>query len=386
MKIRLLALTLILVLIAGIVPFAAAQDTPDPKQELNCLGLSADDCTIVQTSMDNMSKVNSVSPTVQFTIAIAGASAVAPGMAMDTSTDLQATGAVVIDHEAAASDKPYKGVTLSFDVTGTSNSGTKASPMNVSFALVDGVVYFKDDSGAWKGIAIDDLMSHPEAMQAIVGNMPGTSMMGMDLGAQMMPGMMGQMDQMGTLDPTKSDMANPMLSSLLATPGFLSQTRLADETLMGQNMHVFAYTGDIATALQSADLQKALTDAFTGGAAAGGSAAPGGMGGQMGMMIPALLQSTTGTVTLTRWIGADDQFVHQVSLVVDTQIDLFGGMSSSSSKVTPIPPITVKVNMTVSLDKINDTAAPTAPEGATIISAADLIPTPEGTPEATPAQ
>lgn len=386
MKIRLLAFLAILVLVAGIVPVAAAQNNPDP-QKLNCLNLSTDDCAIVQASLDNINNMNSFSLTMSVTEALAGAEAIAPGMGLDSSTDLKGSGAVVIDHAAMTSDAPYNGVSMSFDVTGNSSSNGTAQPVDTSFVLVDGVVYFKDDSGAWKGVAIDDMMKHPEVMQGLMASIPGTSMMGMSLPPEMLNGMMGDMGQFGGTS-AQGAMGNLNLGgldpmTLLDIPGFISQKRLADEDMMGQTMQVFAYTGDIGTLLQSSDLQQALTDAMSGGAASG--APSGGMGGQMAMMIPALLQSTTGTMTVTRWIGADDQFMHQVSLVVDAQIDLFGG-APASSKVTPIPPITLKLDATFGLDKINDTAAPTAPEGATIVSAADLVPTTEGTPEATPAQ
>lgn len=383
MKVRFFAFLAILVLVAGLVPVAAAQD--DTSAQINCLNLSKDDCTIVQTSLDNLNKIDSLTPSFSLTEAIAGAEAVAPGMGLDSSADIKGSGALVLDRDVLKSDTPYKGATMSFDITGTSNMNGKDTPVDASIALVDGVLYWKDSTtGDWKGVAVADIKDHAaDFMTAMMSmNSSSSGMMGGMMGS-MMPAIMGQMGQMNGANPgTDMSAMGDHLTAMLQIPGFVKQERLDDADLLGQKMAVFAYTGDIGVLLKSKDFQKTVNDAMS---SMSSGAQSGGAGGQMALMIPALLESTTGTVKLTRWIGTDDQFIHQVALDVDCTIDLFGSAASANSKATPIPPITLKVNVTFTMDKINSTTAPTAPDGATIIPADSLFPKPESTPEATPA-
>lgn len=361
MKFRLFALVVLVALIAGIVPFAAAQDAPP---DLNCLGLSEADCAIVTAANDNFPNVQSFSDNFAFSASITGADAVMGGMgnmAIDTNVSAEGSGTFAIDHSLMTEEAPYAGVSMSMDVTGQSNGGS--APF--SFVIVDGNFYIKDaETGAWKGSAISELASQDDM-----------TMFGMPMGDMMS----GDMTQMGDMEH------NPMLAGLLQLPGLLTQERLADETIDGANTAVFAYTLDLATLFSSPDVQKAVSDLMTQAMAANSQAgansqASSAMAQQMMGMFPIILQSTTGSVTFKRWVGVDDQFVHKFELDVNGQIDLFGGAASTSSNVTPIPPIEVKLNLAVNLSNINATTAPVAPEGATIVPANELFPNPEATP------
>src|SRR5207244_3049104 len=83
-----------------------------------------------------------------------GASAMMGAVMSASSVNIQGSGALVIDHAAMTKDAPYKGVAVSFDVTGSATFAGKTTPTNGGFVLVDGVVYWKDDTGAWKGVPI----------------------------------------------------------------------------------------------------------------------------------------------------------------------------------------------------------------------------------------
>ncbi len=361
MKSRIFALLALVVLMAGIVPLAAAQEVPN----LNCLDLSEADCAIVNAALENTANMQSFTQTFSFSQSLSGADMLMAGMgpaggSMDSATTAEGSGPIAIDLTQMAGDEPYKGVSMAFEVTGTSgtDSGT------VSFVIVDGIFYIQDEDGAWKGVAISDLMQ-----------MDGMTVFGMNMSPEQMAGMAS--DPMSALTEVKAGDLD--LASVLQIPGFLTQTRLADETVDGQNMAVFSFTADLATLFQTEAVKQALSETIAGLMSSGAASGQGGaMMQQMGAMFPVLLESTTGAVTLTRWIGVDDQFAHRLELDISAIIDLFGG--ATSANVTPIPPIEFKLNLTVDMTDINATAAPTAPEGAVIVPASEFIPQPEATP------
>lgn len=353
MKYRLWILTALLALCAALVPSAAAQDIAD----LNCLNLAEADCATVTTALNNIANMDSFMQSFSFTQSISGADAVVPGMGLDSSTVSQGSGPFVVNREQINGETPYMGVSLAFDVSSqASGGGQEDRAGDVSFVIVDGVFYLQDQAtGEWKGAPVEALMEgHDNAMSA------------MDTGSTMMtnPPALGEIEVFGI-----------NLVSLLQLPGFLTQSRLADEQIDGQTMAVFQLSGDLAVLLQNEDVQAALGTLLAESMGSGNNA----MSGQLAMMMPVILESTTGTATLTRWIGADDGFAHRLALNVDAAIDLFG--SSSASNATPIPPIQVNLNLTVDIADINATAAPTAPAGALMVTPEELMPQPEATPE-----
>lgn len=357
MKFRMFALLVLVALTVGLIPAAAAQDVPN----LNCLDLSEADCAIVNASLANTVKMQSFNQTFSFSQSLTGSSALMPNGGMDTTNTAEGSGVFVVDPSKMTEEAPYAGASAAFDVSGTFDDGS----FDTSFVIVDGTFYVQDEAGAWKGAPITELMEQ--------GGMAGVTVMDMtpeELAAF-------SADPIAALSEVKAGDVD--LLSVLQTPGFLKQERLADETIDGQNTAVFSFTGDLATLFQNEDVKQALSETIaqmmSSGAAGGQSSA---MMQQMGTMFPVLLESTTGTVTVTRWIGVDDQFTHRFVVDVDAIIDLFGGATAANA--TPIPPIEFKLNLTVNLTDINTTAAPTAPEGAAIVPAAELFPSPEATP------
>lgn len=350
MKYRLVIAAVLLALCAALVPAAAAQDFAD----LNCLNLSEADCIIVTTALNNIARMDSFTQRFSFSQSVSGAEAVVPGMGLDSSTQAQGSGPFVIDREKASPDAPYMGVSMALDVSGQTSGGRQEDRAGETrFVIVDGVFYLKDQvTGEWKGVPVEALIkSQPDAM----------SMMSAGSAVMSSPAALDEILDFNLLE-------------LLQTPGFLSQARLADESIDGQTMAVFQFSGDLGALLQNQDAQAALGLALAD-AMGGGS---GGMSGQLAMMMPVILESTTGTLTLTRWIGVDDGFAHRIAINIDAAIDLFGGAGASNA--TPIPPILVNLNLTVDLAAINATAAPTAPAGAVMVSPQELLPQPQATP------
>jgi hypothetical protein len=243
---------------------------------------------------------------------------------------------------------------VAMDISGSATTSDGEQSGDVNFVVADSNLYIQDaDSGAWRGSALADLAENSDDITVFA--MPLHDVIGMGMGSMDSEMLPENFDVMG----------------LLQTPGFLNQERLADETVGGQNMAVFAYTADLGVLLANEDFQAAVSEMS---AAASDSEDP--MAQQMAMMLPILLENASGTVTLTRWIGVDDQLPYRVTLVVDTAVDL--GIKSGNG--TAVPPIEVKLDFAVDLSDINSTTAPTVPADATIVPADELFPNPEIVP------
>lgn len=352
MKRQLIGLLAAAALALGALP-AVAQD----HKELNCLGLSDDDCAFVQQSVANISNLESFTYNFTFSGGISNASQIVQGI--DTSITAQGSGAFAIDASQRTADAPYAGVSLALDVNGTVTNDDGDTSGGANLIIADGNVYMQDaDSGAWKGVSLADLQQHPDALSF--------SFMGMDIPA-------AQVMQAGTgLSMMASSQGGGLmadgvdLSALLQVPDFLNQTRLPDETIDGQTTAVFGYTADIGVLMANEDVQAAIAQMSD---SAGNSEDP--MAQQMAMMLPILLQNTTGTVTLTRWIGTDDGLPRRIAFNLDSAVDL--GIKSGNG--TPVPPIEIKLAFTVDLTGINSTDAPAPPEGATLVPAESFMST-----------
>jgi hypothetical protein len=354
MKLRLTALLLLGLIALGALPVIAQDQAAESA--LNCLGLSDSDCAFVKQSAENTSKIQSFSHTFTFAASVTNASQIVEGL--DTSVSAQGSGTVAIDSSQMTDAAPYGGISLSLDLSGTISDSDGDKSGDTSLVIADSNVYLKDsDSGAWRGTKLADLAQHPEVL--------AFSFMGMDIPAAQIVQMGAGIGTIGSgqIGTLKADGMDVM--GLLQVPGFLSQTRLPDETVGGQNTAVFAYTADIGVLLSNPDVQKSIANMSD---SAGGNDNP--MVQQMALMLPVLLQNTSGTVTLTRWLGTDDGLPRRVVFDLNAPVDL--GIKSGNG--TPIPPIEIKLNLAVDLSAINSTSTPTAPDGATLVSPQQFLP------------
>jgi hypothetical protein len=161
MKSRVLAILLVFVFVLGMISPASAQ-TMDP-----CLGLSADDCAILQASDANDTEVKSLTLSFDFSLELnnlAAASAMMgtadEGVPNTITITASAKGSPIVMN-AAASD-PMAALAMAMDVDysvaglgeGTDQSGT------FSYVIADGIFYAKDPAtGQWKGAALSDIAS-----------------------------------------------------------------------------------------------------------------------------------------------------------------------------------------------------------------------------------
>ncbi|MBZ0286853.1 MAG: hypothetical protein K8I30_04510, partial [Anaerolineae bacterium] len=281
MKVRLLGLLCAALFTFG-MSLAAAQD----QTTLDCLGLSESDCAIVQKAAANLSNIESLTYNFTFSAGISNASNIVQGI--DGSITAQGSGTFAHNPAQADPASPYSSINLALDLSGTVTGSDGEQSGAAHLVIADGNIYLQDDSGAWRGTVLSDLAQHPDAQSFSFMSLPV-----MQLGAGMA---MMSSGQGGSLTVEGMD-----VMALLQAPGFLNQARLGDETLDGQNTAVFSHTADIGALMTNPAVQGAIAGM---GDSTTGSEDP--MAQQMAMMLPILLENTTGTVTLTRWIGTDD--------------------------------------------------------------------------------
>ncbi|MEO8608486.1 MAG: hypothetical protein ABI690_11415 [Chloroflexota bacterium] len=356
MKLRLITLLCIGLLLgmAKLMP-AAAQDQASVSA-LNCLGLSDSDCALVKQSAENTSKIQSFAHNFTFSASVSNASQIVQGF--DSAVSAQGSGAFAIDNSQTTEATPYAGVSLSINLSSTINDSHGETSGDTTLLIAAGNAYLKDPAtGLWRGTSLAGLAQHPEVLSF--------PFMGIDIPAAQIVQMGVGMTEMGSGQTGTLTADGIDVMALLQVPGFLNQTRLADETIGGQNTAVFAYTADIGVLLSNPDVQKSLANLSDSAGTSDNS-----MVQQMAFILPVLLQNASGTVTLTRWIGTDDGLPHRVVLDINAPVDL--GIKSGNG--TPIPPIELKLNFTLDLSAINSTTAPTVPDGATLVPAQQFLP------------
>lgn len=342
MKSRIWALLIVIILALGLVSVASAQD------DMTCMGLSSDDCAILQAADANSANIKSFTTNFQFNLTVGGLESVQPGMG-EVNIRADGSGPIVMDESKMTADDPTAGLGMAMTINGsTSGTGEDASG-SISFVIADGNFYLQNPAtGEWEGTALSGVMDEL-----------GSS------GLPLSPDMLSGEAASAATDPTamlsQLGLAEEDVMKIVQTPGFLVQERLADESMMGQNMYPFAFTIDFVPLFSSADFQQLLTTLSQ--SSSDPSMAQVGM---MGQMLPMLVKE--GSIKMTRWVGADDQFIHRFALDINANVDvsMLAG-STGDSSAAPTGPITLKMSLVVDLTDINNTAAPAAPEGAKIV-------------------
>jgi hypothetical protein len=352
MKSRVLAILLVFVFVLGMVSTASAQEM-DP-----CLGLSADDCAFLQASDAKSAEIQSFTLNFDFNLELDNLAAAAMMMgSTDASTPntitvtANASNSPVVMNSAAAD--PSSALAMAMDVNASvTGTGTGDESGTFSFVIVDGVFYAKDpETGEWKGMTLEDAASQ-------------LSDSGMPFDPSSL--LQGDASELGSMtDPSaalaQAGLAPEDVEALMSVPGFVGQQRVADADMEGQTMAVFESKVDFVPLLTSQELQEILTKM-----SASSSDPNAAQVGQMGMLLPMLVKE--GNITLTRWIGVDDQYLHRLTLDINIAVDLAAMMGAAGGEAGQAEPITLKLTLDVGLNNINSTTAPVAPEGAVMVT------------------
>ncbi|MBI5667065.1 MAG: hypothetical protein HZC41_03585 [Chloroflexi bacterium] len=348
MKSRLWALVLVFVLVVGMISTVSAQEM-DP-----CLGLSSDDCAILQAA--DTATLNSFTASFDFNLQLTGLGTLS---AMMGSADEGAPESITITANASNSPivmnpdaaDPSSALAMAMDVNGSISGlgeGTDTSG-TFSFVIVDGVFYAKDpETGQWHGMTLEDAAA--------------------ELGGAGLPVdpsslLQGDMSSMGAAtDPAaalaEAGLAPEDVEALMNVEGFLGQQRVADTELHGQPMATFESTVDISALLASSEFQNILMKASQSSDNPDAAQVA-----QIGMMLPMLVKEAN--VKLTRWIGVNDQLPHRMMLDVNATLDIGAMMGAAGGSDAPqMEPVVFKMTLDIELDQHNATTAPVAPEGA----------------------
>lgn len=364
-KHRISLLLLVFACLLALAPGANAQDT-------DCLNLSAEDCAILTAAEANSENVNSFYMNFAFDFTLGGLEALAPEAAGGVEFHLSGKGPLVGNpaaDETAMMSGDMSAIFNAFQMQMDGNISLTAPDESMSspfsFVITDGTLYFQDpETQQWMGMPGETLSALVEQSMGFMGAMGGTG--GVDPSTLSDPTAM-----MGQLPPELlTALSSIDFEALAATPGFLNYQRLADQEMMGQAMSPFQFTADFGALFKSPEFQSALSELST--AALSSTDPDAAQAAQVLMVLPMFLQGTTGTFSVTQWVGATDQFIHQVAIDLEGSVDLsmLAAMSGDTSggQTAQMPPVTFDLHIEVSFDQINGTFDIVAPEGAEMIT------------------
>ena len=166
-----------------------------------------------------------------------------------------------------------------------------------------------------------------------------------------------EMDGAGAADPADIAMALEGLDLSAA----VSTTREADAEMMGQSMAVFTTNVDAAqvvvTLLTFPPVLQALMDAMGGDTAGMDEMELTPEDVQMlGMIFAPMLAGTQ--ISLTRWVGVDDGYIHHIEFLTDLSLDV---SMFASGEGAPTEPIVGNISLTSDLANFNESFDITPP-------------------------
>ena len=224
------------------------------------------------------------------------------------------------------------------------------SSITVEMLIVDGVGYLNMDtlvglmppnSGmptGWQGLDFAEVIT----------------MMGPSMGSTMSMGSVGNMG--GMMNPSAS-IGKMDQSAMAAMSEFTSMTRLADADVNGTPVAVFQTNIDLA--------QLANSDAVMNAMSADPSMAM--QMQQLGTMTDGL---TAGNVSITQYVGLNDNIVYQTEMLLTASLD---ATAFDSTAPAGSPPVDLNVNGRFTRSNVNAAPAISAPAGATINPAETLF-------------
>ena len=326
---KMFVLSLLLVALMGLfIPTTSAQmgGTVDP-----CLGLSQADCAVINNATANMATVTSFVQTFTLNVEMSGFELPDNASALT----LQVAGSGPVSMSAT-------GLNLNLPMTATVGGVTA----EVGFHVVDDVVY----------LAIPD---------GVIGIQGATELAASFLGSQLG----GSADMLGGMGGM---MSPDMLLSFLPVSDYLSHVRGADTSVMGMNLSPFVFTADISGMINSPEVSMIISSIGPMLGGMGGTSLPAEATAAL-QALPALLQSLTLQFDVTQYVGSDN-YIHKVSFNLNFAIDpttLASVVPGGIEGVTG--PISVVVNFDVELTELNQPQTVTAPEGAIILTAEQLM-------------
>lgn len=331
-----LAFIMMLVLALTIAPSVSAQED-------GCFNLSAEDCAIINAATANSNNITSFNQNFSIDFTASGLETLAmfsPGVPPEVSFNVVGSGPFSLLPDA---EIPLA-TSLNMVVNADFGEGAQIDGFVVPFAIVDNYVYFPTGS---------ELVGVPISAEDL-GELAASSGLGFDPTTMMGEDMTGMMEGMGGL-----------AEAFAGFESFVDYQRLPDADVAGQTVYPFQFSIDLGGILNSPEFVEAMN--MVGGMAAGMLGEEAGaeeMAGMMSMLTP-LLQGIDSTIVVTQGVGADDNFIHSLTLDWDLSADLSALMGGEPGSMAPI---VANFLFNVELTDINSNPSISAPEGARLLT------------------
>jgi len=235
-------------------------------------------------------------------------------------------------------------ITFQSTITYNSAMGTTTQKGSAEIRILNGNIYATSDTmnGQWAQIGLADAVSYAKSQAGSMGGTMGGGMATAEAPNAVMMGMMADPDILAAW------------SKVVATPGFITVSNGADQTIDGASVSNLTITADATKLVASPDLpaliQAVIKFASTMSPSAASSSA------QVPTML-AMAQKAVkkGTVTLTWLISKDDQTFRGMGISLDASVD------ASSMSPNATAPINANMTFTFQLSKVGQPVTVTAP-------------------------
>jgi len=351
----------ILVALMAFVPVMSTHAQADM-----CFGLKADDCALLQgMGGADMSKLSSFVMDYSITAKMTGTGS------SDVDFSVTGNGPFSIDATkmSSASSNPMAaitGLTVANTITASLTASGQTQKGTFEFRILDGTLYFMGDmatQGKWMSVdlaqALGAAMSNPQFSGAMnPGSNPAAA---------------------AAMDPEV--LAN--LGKAFMAPGVITAKRAADITIDGQAVAAFQFNFDIVSLLKAPEFKPAIQKIM-----ASQSSGTEITDQQLNQFISAaqtMLKDTKFSVT--EYVGTTDKLPHGFGLDFSLKLDpATAGMVTGSSNAQAL---NVDFHFLITLSKVGEAVAVTAPAGAEKIDLSGMMGGSGGTapqPEATEAK
>ncbi len=366
MKTRLLTPLLVLALILVLVPVKYAEGAEAAPE---CFNLSADDCALLLTAVAKTNtNISSFHQKFRVELALRGWLGQAGGDANDFTFSAEGEGLFSSD-PAAALQNPFAATSMALDMETKSVNGKQIFSVPLSIRYVDATSYWTDPlTGQWMGLSIEDAMTLGMLAMNMVTQMSQAPMVMAPMGqphggmgaVALPPSVVNLLSSGGDL--TSLGLGLMSLGMTVAVPApamVVNYERLDDVDMMGQSLAPFRLEMDLAPLLSSDQFRDSLAQALM---AAGESTQDPNLL-IVGQLVPEVLKNSSIKLSMTQWVGTEDQYVHKLAIDVETAVDLNAlGLGAGAE------PATASLHFEVTLDQINQGVNITPPKNAVPIN------------------
>lgn len=336
-------------------PTPAATMTPMPGHP--CFNLSEADCDVIVEASENASTMTSFNQAFELTFSATGLDPLTMIVSIPAALSFQASGSGPFTLDV--DDMPLNAA-LDMAVSGT-EEGDETLNTDVPLHITNDRIYLPIPGASdSEEAAIVGVPFNAEALGALELPFNLGDFLPVEAITEANPPTFGAFigqDQLG-------EVLNPSNTSIAP---FADYVRQDSTEMMGQTMYPFVFTLDVSALLSSPEFSQALT-ALSG-------AAPDDPTMSFAMqLLPTLLRQVESEMVITQYVGADDMFIHRLTVDFDLEVNIAGLLSSPGGDTTQTPPepLAIDFMLDVTLSEINAPQTVTSPEDARLMTVEEL--------------